>query len=110
MKAVLVLNAGSSSLKFALYGTGTSTPHLRGQFERLGRSDTTFSVRQLQVPQHVPVCIKHIDFGADAAQLELGVVGTARIIGVEVIAKNNDTLAGLQDMRGKYKLRFIGAV
>ena len=66
--------------------------------------------RQLQVPQHMPVCIKHIDFGADAAQLELGVVGTARIIGVEVIAKYNDPLAGLQDMRWKYKLRLIGAV
>ena len=66
--------------------------------------------RQLQVPQHVPVCIEHIDLGADAAQLELGVVGTARIVGVEIIAKNNDPLTRLQDMRGKYKLRLIGAV
>ncbi|MEO6178430.1 MAG: acetate/propionate family kinase [Devosia sp.] len=44
---VLTLNGGSSSLKFALYADGTSTPHLRGQFERLGRSGTTFSVRML---------------------------------------------------------------
>ena len=58
----------------------------------------------------MPVCIKHIDFGADAAQLEPGMVGTARIVCVEVIAKYNDPLTGLQDMRGKYKLRLIGAV
>ncbi len=44
---VLTLNGGSSSLKFALYVTGTLIPHLRGQFERLGRSGTTFSVRML---------------------------------------------------------------
>ncbi|MEO7221853.1 MAG: hypothetical protein ABIY37_05220, partial [Devosia sp.] len=44
---VLTLNGGSSSLKFALYADGTSTRHLRGQFERLGRSGTTFSVSML---------------------------------------------------------------
>lgn len=58
----------------------------------------------------MPVCIKHIDFGADAAQLELGVVGAARIVGVEIIAKNNDPITRLQDMRGKNKFGFIGAV
>ena len=66
--------------------------------------------RQLQVPQHVPVCIEHIDFGADAAQFKLGVVGAARIVGVEIIAKYYDSITGLQDMRGKNKLGLIGAV
>tara|TARA_R110002124_G_scaffold252463_2_gene417785 strand:- start:8663 stop:9859 length:1197 start_codon:yes stop_codon:yes gene_type:complete len=43
---VLTLNGGSSSLKFALYPVGTSTSLLRGQFDRLGQSNTTFSVRK----------------------------------------------------------------
>ena len=43
---VLTLNGGSSSLKFALYPVGTSTSLLRGQFDRLGQSGTTFSVRR----------------------------------------------------------------
>jgi acetate kinase len=43
---VLTLNGGSSSLKFALYPVGRSTSLLRGQFDRLGRSGTTFSVRK----------------------------------------------------------------
>ena len=42
---VLALNGGSSSLKFALYASGKPVPHLRGQFDRLGRSGTTFKVR-----------------------------------------------------------------
>ena len=42
---VLTLNGGSSSLKFALYAAGKPVPHLRGQFDRLGRSGTTFKVR-----------------------------------------------------------------
>lgn len=42
---VLTLNGGSSSLKFALFAAGKPVPHLRGQFDRLGRSGTTFKVR-----------------------------------------------------------------
>lgn len=42
---VLTLNGGSSSLKFALYAADQGTPHLRGQFDRLGRAGTTFRVR-----------------------------------------------------------------
>lgn len=41
---VLTLNGGSSSLKFAVYRAGVSTPHLRGQFDRLGGSDAKFTV------------------------------------------------------------------
>lgn len=44
---ILTLNGGSSSLKFALYATGLSrAPVLRGQFDRLGQSGTTFRVRK----------------------------------------------------------------
>lgn len=48
---VLTLNGGSSSLKFALYTAGKSAPDLRGQFDRLGRSGTTFNVRMARQPQ-----------------------------------------------------------
>jgi acetate kinase len=43
-EGVLAINVGSSSIKFALYGTGVETPLLRGQVESIG-SDPSFGAR-----------------------------------------------------------------
>jgi acetate kinase len=65
---VLALNAGSSSLKFALYSPGISPAVLRGQFERLGQHGTALrvqvagrppDVRPVGVPNH-PAALAHL--------------------------------------------------
>ena len=40
--AIVVLNAGSSSLKFAVYPDNVDGPELSGKLERIGLSDGSF--------------------------------------------------------------------
>ena len=40
---VLAINAGSSSIKFAMYQAGRLTPTLHGQLDRIGLEGTTLS-------------------------------------------------------------------
>lgn len=60
---VLTLNGGSSSLKFALYELDGRTRHSVGQFDRLGRSDTTFKVESQDLPpvSQSVVAVGHAD-------------------------------------------------
>ncbi|MFV0409416.1 MAG: acetate/propionate family kinase [Paracoccus sp. (in: a-proteobacteria)] len=43
--AVLVLNAGSSSLKFALYAKGAETPQINGLIDRIGAGSAALKLR-----------------------------------------------------------------
>lgn len=68
VRHVLTLNGGSSSLKFALYTAGKSAPDMRGQFDRLGRSGTTFNVRIAGQPREAQP-VKADDHAAALAHL-----------------------------------------
>src|SRR4051812_790485 len=47
-KVVLALNAGSSSLKFALFkGGSTTTRLLSGSIDRIGLSESTFTLKEI---------------------------------------------------------------
>lgn len=50
-RLALILNAGSSSLKFALFGLDGKTRRFAGKFDRLGRTGTTFEVEGTHLPR-----------------------------------------------------------
>ena len=73
---LIALNAGSSSIKFAVYAVGNSAGHLlRGAIDRIGHSDATLTVSAASGPpdSRVVKAASH----ADAAVLLLDVLNAA---------------------------------
>lgn len=69
---VFVLNAGSSSLKFAAYDAATGAPYLRGAFEDLGRRPCLLRTEgQDEPPAAIPLDLA--DHGAAARHLAEGI-------------------------------------
>ncbi|RME32038.1 acetate kinase [Candidatus Woesearchaeota archaeon] len=52
MKRILVLNAGSSSIKFGLYSVSKDALMLKGEIERLGTNDASISTDQFFAAKH----------------------------------------------------------
>ena len=51
---ILVINCGSSSLKFQLFDTESADAHVRGQVERIGMDDATLHFAQGSVRKQLP--------------------------------------------------------
>jgi acetate kinase len=64
---VLTINGGSSSIKFALYGVGTTMQAgLRGKIDRIGQAGTTLTFTDPDSDQQNSHCIEVADYSAAA--------------------------------------------
>ncbi|MEO6993651.1 MAG: acetate/propionate family kinase [Lacunisphaera sp.] len=81
MKPVFIVNAGSSSLKFALFEDGaSSTPFVSGSIERIGSPEATFGIKEAANQSGERVAISAPDHvgGLDYLLRHLAESGTAR--------------------------------
>jgi acetate kinase len=70
---ILVINCGSSSIKFALYGEGRTTATLSGIAERLESPEAVLRIRDLKSEEQLPIA------GADHAQALSRLLPLARL-------------------------------
>ncbi len=67
--SVLAINAGSSTIRFALYDAGAATLRARGKIERIGSHDATLTAQSV-AGRNAPACaIDGIDYASAAGAL-----------------------------------------
>ena len=62
---ILVLNAGSSSLKYHLYQMPTAEPLAKGNIDRIGKDDSTFSYRHGEKEKKLSIPVSEHKEGVD---------------------------------------------
>jgi acetate kinase len=85
---ILVLNSGSSSLKFAVHDTGSRTPLMSGLAERLGAENPAITFKSIDGKRVLPLEVADHAAALDAVLAELshrGWLGTLAAVGHRVV-------------------------